>query len=228
MGRWASDVYQVYCRVCEGRLLHISQLMATADTTQLIGRGGKVFSAMAGVNVGSETCWTPAMSRSRRLRAEHGHALLRRKRAGVAVAKPRTTQSSTTRTTRTTPTPSRACPRATVARARAVHRHDRDVDERRLSSSSSSHRRLAVANASVTDVLAAEVTDRRTTTCSAARGRVAATYTWRKDPRGPEGLARRCSEWRERVREAVCGLCGVRTQARGARIYARPCRKDSR
>ena len=55
MGRWASDVYQIYCRVCEGRLLHISQLMATADTTQFIGRGDSFFNAMAGVNVGSET-----------------------------------------------------------------------------------------------------------------------------------------------------------------------------
>lgn len=55
MGRWASDVYQIYCRVCEGRLLHISQLMATADTTQFIGRGDSFFNAMAGVNAGSET-----------------------------------------------------------------------------------------------------------------------------------------------------------------------------
>ena len=55
MGRWASDVYQIYCRVCEGRLLHISQLMATADTTQFIGRGDSFFNAMAGVNAGSDT-----------------------------------------------------------------------------------------------------------------------------------------------------------------------------
>ena len=53
-GRWASDVYQIYCRICEGRLLDVSVMMAKVDTTQFIGRGDAFFNAMAGVNVSTD------------------------------------------------------------------------------------------------------------------------------------------------------------------------------
>ena len=82
-GRWASDVYQIYCRVCEGRLLSVSVLMSKADTTQFIGRGDRFFNAMAGVNdgvdamdtddegevTGGARAWMTARSGSKRSRA---------------------------------------------------------------------------------------------------------------------------------------------------------------
>ena len=47
-GRWASDVYEIYCRVCERRLLEISELMSRVDTNPLIGQGDGFFEAFAG------------------------------------------------------------------------------------------------------------------------------------------------------------------------------------
>ena len=49
-GRWASDVYQIYCRVCEGRLLEISRAMSNVRTDSFIGRGDSFFSFAAGAN----------------------------------------------------------------------------------------------------------------------------------------------------------------------------------
>ena len=49
-GRWASDVYQIYCRVCEGRLLEISKAMSNVRTDSFIGRGDSFFSFAAGAN----------------------------------------------------------------------------------------------------------------------------------------------------------------------------------
>ena len=36
MGRWASDVYQIYCRLSKERLLELSEKMANAESTQFI------------------------------------------------------------------------------------------------------------------------------------------------------------------------------------------------
>ena len=49
-GRWASGVYQVYCRVCEGRLLEISRAMSNDRTDSFIGRGDSFFTFAAGAN----------------------------------------------------------------------------------------------------------------------------------------------------------------------------------
>ena len=47
-GRWASDVYEIYCRVCESRLLEISSKMSNVNTDVFIGRGEGFFNMAAG------------------------------------------------------------------------------------------------------------------------------------------------------------------------------------
>ena len=47
-GRWASDVYEIYCRVCESRLLEISSKMSNVNTDVYIGRGEGFFNMAAG------------------------------------------------------------------------------------------------------------------------------------------------------------------------------------
>ena len=46
-GRWASDVYEVYCRVCKGRMLELSNLMSRADTNQWLSRNDGFFDTRA-------------------------------------------------------------------------------------------------------------------------------------------------------------------------------------
>ena len=47
-GRWASGVYEIYCRVCESRLLEISSKMSNVNTDVFIGRGEGFFNMAAG------------------------------------------------------------------------------------------------------------------------------------------------------------------------------------
>lgn len=47
-GRWASDVYEIYCRLCQSRLLDISRKMSNVNTDVYIGRGEGFFDMAAG------------------------------------------------------------------------------------------------------------------------------------------------------------------------------------
>ena len=53
-GRWASDVYEIYCRVCKGKMLELPHLMSRADTTQWLSRNGGFFGTVAGCELGPE------------------------------------------------------------------------------------------------------------------------------------------------------------------------------
>ena len=54
-GRWASDVYEIYCRVCKGKMLELSHLMSRADTNQWLSRNDGFFDNAAGCELGPET-----------------------------------------------------------------------------------------------------------------------------------------------------------------------------
>jgi len=47
-GRWASDVYEIYCRVCKGKMLELSHLMSRADTNQWLSKNDGFFDTSAG------------------------------------------------------------------------------------------------------------------------------------------------------------------------------------
>ena len=47
-GRWASDVYEIYCRVCKGKMLELSHLMSRADTNQWLSKNDGFFDTAAG------------------------------------------------------------------------------------------------------------------------------------------------------------------------------------
>ena len=49
MGRWASDVYLIYSRVCRKRLLTMSADLSRADTQQWLGAEDGFFDAKAGL-----------------------------------------------------------------------------------------------------------------------------------------------------------------------------------
>ena len=53
-GRWASDVYEIYCRVCKGKMLELSHLMSRADTNQWLSRNDGFFDTRAGCELGPE------------------------------------------------------------------------------------------------------------------------------------------------------------------------------
>ena len=53
-GRWASDAYEIYCRVCKGRMLELSHLMSRADTNQWLSRNDGFFDTRAGCELGPE------------------------------------------------------------------------------------------------------------------------------------------------------------------------------
>ena len=53
-GRWASDVYEVYCRVCKGKILELPHLMPRADTNQWLSRNDGFFDTAAGCELGPE------------------------------------------------------------------------------------------------------------------------------------------------------------------------------
>ena len=50
MGRWASDVYLIYARVCKDRLLEISGDLARTDTRQWLNAEDGFFDAEAGLD----------------------------------------------------------------------------------------------------------------------------------------------------------------------------------
>ena len=47
-GRWASGVYEIYCRVCKGKMLELSHLMSRADTNQWLSKNDGFFDTAAG------------------------------------------------------------------------------------------------------------------------------------------------------------------------------------
>ena len=51
-GRWASDIYEIYCRVCKGKMLELSHLMSTADTNQWLSKNDGFFDQKAGFSRG--------------------------------------------------------------------------------------------------------------------------------------------------------------------------------
>ena len=54
-GRWASGVYETYCRVCKGKMLELPHLMMSrADTNQWLSRNGSFFDTAAGCELGPE------------------------------------------------------------------------------------------------------------------------------------------------------------------------------
>ena len=53
-GRWASDAYEIYCRVCKGKMLELPHLMSRADTDQWLSRNGGFFDTAAGCELGPE------------------------------------------------------------------------------------------------------------------------------------------------------------------------------
>ena len=50
MGRWASDVYLIYARVCKDRLLEISGDLARTNTRQWLNAEDGFFDAEAGLD----------------------------------------------------------------------------------------------------------------------------------------------------------------------------------
>jgi hypothetical protein len=50
-GRWASDAYEIYCRVCKGKMLELSHLTSRADTNQWLSRNDGFFDTAAAGSV---------------------------------------------------------------------------------------------------------------------------------------------------------------------------------
>ena len=53
-GRWDSETYEIYCRLCEGLLLDMSVKMSNADISQWVSRDDGFFDALAGTAMTAE------------------------------------------------------------------------------------------------------------------------------------------------------------------------------
>ena len=49
-GRWASDIYEIYCRVCKGKMLELSHTMSRADTDQWLSKNDGFWDGAAGMS----------------------------------------------------------------------------------------------------------------------------------------------------------------------------------